>query len=144
MKVVGEEYFNSRQQILEGSLKIPSLPNCSIWCYDVHDGKMVYELTQYSKWNRSGTPNILCYCYKGEGLKANHVCEMLTTLDYSHWWCQSEVKWDAKNPMSQDADKHCDWADLENNGVTHFGVKPEQFPIDSIRFDTFHLTCAIL
>ena len=28
--------------------------------------------------------------------------------------------------------------------MTHFGVKPEQFPIDSIRFDTFHLTCAIL
>jgi hypothetical protein len=104
---------------------------------------MVYELMQHSKWNRTGTPNILCFCTKGEGLEANHVCQMLTTADYSFFWHQSKVKWDT-NPMSQDKERHCDWADLENNEVAHFGVKPEQFPIDSIRFDTFHLTCAIL
>ena len=72
LKVVGAEYLGSRKKIVEGSMKVPSLPNSKIWCYDVHDGKMQYELTQHSKWNRKYCPNILCYYQKGDGLKANH------------------------------------------------------------------------
>ena len=45
---------------------------------------------------------------------------------------------------SHDEKKHCDWADSENWGVTHFGVKPDELPLDSIRFDCFHLPCAIM
>ena len=38
---------------------------------------------------------------------------------------------------------HCNWADRKNKGCTHFGVSPDLLPRDGIRFDTFHLKCAV-
>jgi hypothetical protein len=143
LSVIGAEYFHSRKKILDGSLKIPAYPNSRIWCYDVHDVKFVYELTQHSKWNRSGSPNLLCYCRKGEGLLANHQCELMSTEDHKYYYDLSKEKWD-EDVTFHDKEKHRDWSDSENWGVTHFGVSPDDLSLDSIRFDCFHLSCSIL
>lgn len=36
-----------------------------------------------------------------------------------------------------------DWVDTQNYGVSHFGFDANLFPINGIRFDTFHLRLAI-
>lgn len=36
-----------------------------------------------------------------------------------------------------------DWIDVENEGVSHFGLHPNYLPRDNICFDVFHLCCAI-
>ena len=106
MQVIGKEsikvlrtvlstYFESRQKILEGSSRISSLPDSSIWCYDVHDGKMQYELTQHSKWNRKVCPNLLCYCQRGEGLLPNHTCELMKQEDCEFFFNQSKLKYES-------------------------------------------------
>lgn len=38
---------------------------------------------------------------------------------------------------------HLDWCDLNNVGVSLFGLHPEELRRDNIRFDIFHLQCAI-
>ena len=143
LKIVGSDYLTARKKIVEGSLTIPSCPNSKLWCYDVHDGKMHYELTQHSKWNRKYCPNLLCYCQKGDGLKSNHTCELMTRDDNKWYVAQSKAVWD-RNETSHDALKYRDWADAENWGVTHFGVSPEEYPLDTLRYDTFHMSCSIL
>ena len=37
-----------------------------------------------------------------------------------------------------------DWCDSDNFGVTHFGIDPSQFHIQSVRQDFFHCKCAII
>ena len=144
LKTVGSEWFESRKKPLNGTFKVPSHQDSKVFCYDVHDAKMVYELYQHSKWNRRHCPNLLCYCSKGEGLAANHSCEFMSHDDHKFFHATSRLKWDALDATSRDALKHRDWADQENWGVTHFGLEPDVIPLDTIRFDTFHMTCAIL
>ena len=36
-----------------------------------------------------------------------------------------------------------DWCDRENKGITHFEFSPQLLPRSSIRFDVFHLRCAV-
>ena len=38
---------------------------------------------------------------------------------------------------------HLDWVDKNNDGCSHIGIHPDLLPRDIIRFDTFHLKCAI-
>ena len=41
--------------------------------YDMHDGKMLYLLTQHSLWNRKNHPFLLCKCKRGAGARdINH------------------------------------------------------------------------
>ena len=40
-------------------------------------------------------------------------------------------------------EKHLDWCDLENMGITHYGFHPDVLPRGNIRFDIFHLRSAI-
>ena len=40
------------------------------------------------------------------------------------------------------ADHHAD-CDKWNNGITHFGLHPDYFDREMIRFDIFHLRCAV-
>ena len=35
------------------------------------------------------------------------------------------------------------WVDEKNDGISHFGLHPDLLPRDGIRFDTFHMKCAI-
>ena len=36
-----------------------------------------------------------------------------------------------------------DWVDIQNDGVSHFGIEPDLLPRDSLHFDTFHMKCAV-
>ena len=36
--------------------------------HDVHDGKMIYNLTDHSKWNLKYLPYILCTCHRSNGV----------------------------------------------------------------------------
>ena len=38
---------------------------------------------------------------------------------------------------------HMDWIDAQNLGISHFGFHPNLLRRDNIRFDVFHLRCAI-
>lgn len=55
------------------------LDGVNLSLYDMHDGKMLYMLTQHSLWNRKYHPFLLCKCEHGEGVKnANHKCIQFT------------------------------------------------------------------
>ena len=41
-----------------------------------------------------------------------------------------------------DFSAHMDWIDESNHGTSHFGLHPDDFPIESARCDVFHLRCA--
>ena len=64
------------------------------------------------------------------------------------YWGRSLRRWDDKRLIS-DANnvytkkKHREWCDINNVGITHFGLHPDEFRRDDIRFDIFHLRCAI-
>ena len=159
MQVLGKEdfttlngslsnYFQSRQEYTSGTKKIQHLPNSKVYCYDVHDGKMMYMLFQHSVWNRKHHPFIMCKCKRFEGVNENesHVCNLWSDEDYKKSWEKSLRRWKSKceKPDSTyDNPKHKDWCDENNFGVTHFGIHPDKLPISTIRFDVFHLTCAI-
>ena len=51
--------------------------------YDLHDGKMLYLLTQHSVWNRKEHPFLLCECGRGEGVinNNNHKCKIISNDD---------------------------------------------------------------
>jgi len=63
--------------------------------------------------------------------------------DCEFFFNQSKQKYES-GATSYDEAAHRDWADEENWGVTHFGITPNALPLDSMRFDVFHMSCAIL
>ena len=42
-----------------------------------------------------------------------------------------------------DLDAHHAWIDQHNHGILHFGIYPNHLRLNNLRFDVFHLTCAI-
>ena len=112
---------------------------------------MLYLLTQHAQWNRKHSPFLLCSCTKGEGVRnnENHVCKLITSNDQKSLYNNSEKVWNERSYYAKDRNKkyskkdHMDWADRKSKGITHFGVSPDLLPRESIRFDTFHLKCAI-
>ena len=55
------------------------ISNNKILFYDIHDGKMLYLLTQHSLFNHRHHPFILCTCKRGEGLNdSDHNCRLMT------------------------------------------------------------------
>ena len=82
---IGEEnrthIFPAIQKTLEDiqTLKkegMTELPNNQLNYYELHDGKMLYLLTQHSLFNRKHFPFLLCTCGRGEGvIDEDHVCK---------------------------------------------------------------------
>ena len=140
------DYLMFRRELVEGRFQFPSFPSSTIWTYDVHDGKMLYLLTQHSQWNRKHHPFLMCDCQRGKGFSINHVCSMWNDDEYSKKWNTSLRKWEAMTPLPQEwtVKKHRDWCDERNSGITHLGFDPEFLPMSTIRFDTFHLSCAVI
>ena len=68
-----QSYFQQRKRLSD------ELVTKSYHFYDLHDGKMLYLLTQHSMWNRKNRPFLLCSCERGEGVKNNnsHVCKTI-------------------------------------------------------------------
>lgn len=109
---------------------------------------MLYLLTQHSLWNRTHHPFLLFTCKRGEGvMNSDHECKLLSHEDQVHYWDRSLRRWDDKiarsGPESYTMDKHRDWIDIHNYGVSHFGIHPTEIPRDTIRFYVFHLRCAV-
>ena len=57
--VVDSVYESKKKLINEG---LESLPSCNVSFYDMHDGKMLYLLTQHSLYSRKFHPFLLCDC----------------------------------------------------------------------------------
>ena len=151
------DYFEKRKELSQGSIHLKDLPNSKIWCYDVHDGKMLYSLLQYSMWNRKHSPFIMCKYKRREGLNNDsHECTMFDDETYKNLWIKSKDRWEYKKKKdsrrtpstlrikSYENSHHRDWCDSKNFGVTHYGIHPDQLHVSSMRFDVFHLKCAII
>ena len=115
--------------------------------YDLHDGKMLYLLTQHSLFNRKHRPFLLCSCGKGDGVRDTmHKCIQLdhdTQVDLyerSRWRFNKKQ---AKVGSDYTYKLHMDWVDNKNNGVSHFGLSPLVMPRHYIRFDLFHLRSSV-
>ena len=145
-----QSFLASRKKYVADAYPLQQHPRSKLWCYDLHDVKMLYLLTQHSLWNRKHHPFLLCSCKRNIGVLNNeeHICKFTTDDQYKIAWQRSLKRWEAKRRRllpnkSYDESHHKDWCDSSNDGVTHFGVHPDSLPISSIRFDMFHLSAAI-
>ena len=144
-----ESYLIKRQEYVLQNLPVKDLPLSKVWCYDIHDAKMLYLLTQHSLWNRKHHPFLMCNCKRGESLLniEDHQCSFITDDAYSKAWQRSNRRWDTKRMRSGDEtyneSHHKNWCDVSNQGITHFGLSPLSFPLSTLRFDIFHLSAAI-
>ena len=146
---VTKDYYNVRTRFNNKSLKLEvEEPGTGIevFCYDTHDGKMIYELTQHSSWSRKHHPYVLCKCNRGAStMTTNHICEMMSDQEYERLWKNSKERYDNEIRLNKCYTKetHRKWCDKDNFGVTHFGIDPKTFPLSTIRFDVFHMFMAI-
>ena len=146
---VTKNYYELRTRFNKKDLKLDvenDGTGIEVYCYDTHDGKMIYELTQHSSWSRKHHPYVLCKCSKGESTKSsNHICQKISDKDYERHWTYSKERFEQE--VAKDAEytkeSHRKWCDEENLGITHFGIDPRKFPLSTIRFDVFHLFMAI-
>ena len=121
------------------------------WAFeDMHDAKMSYCLTQHSLWNRRGKPYLLCSCARGEGVTQNRdssfMCKWISHEEQVRLYERSERRWNRKRSdvgESYTSKKHMDWIDENNEGISHFGIHPTYLRRDCIKFDVFHMKCAI-
>ena len=126
--------------------------------YDMHDGKMLYLLTQHGQWNRKYHPFLLCKCSRGDGVLNNdsHVCRIIGNAQQKEYYKKSKLQWEkqlykiqqhnnkpGRTKKTYEVKDHMKWVDKHNYGISHFGVSPDVLDRDKIRFDTFHLKCAI-
>ena len=135
-------YFQERLEVSEDSM-------FDNWFfYDLHDGKMLYLLTQHSLWNRKTKPFLLCSCSRGEGVENNldHRCKIINHNDQVKYYQLSKDKFEqmeTSTTTKYTLKQHLKWVDEENEGISHFGVHPDLMPRHNIRFDTFHLKCSV-
>ena len=85
---------------------------------------------------------------RGNGVRDNnHVCTFVTHDKQISHYSRSERRWELKREqvgaVQYDRKKHLDWTDQHNFGITHFGIHPQLLQRDNIRFDTFHMKCAL-
>lgn len=142
-----KDYLEIRRELVEGSIKSNLLPNSKLWCYDVHDGKLLYLMAQHSMWNRKNHPFLMCKCTRGrQNFDESHKCSMWSDEEYVEKWNISKTKWDIQTSNTQDwsTKKHKEWCDERNYGITHLGIDPRLLPVSTIRFDSFHLSCAVI
>ena len=116
--------------------------------YKLHDGKMSHLLTGHALYNRKHHPFLLCTCQCGDGLKPGHVCTPVTHARTLEMWEKSRKRWEYKLSKLKEGETytkkdHMDFVDKYLLGISHFGIHPEYLPRDLIRFDAFHLRCAI-
>jgi len=72
--------------------------NANIDCYEMHDGKMLYQFTQHSVYSWKLHPMLLCKCKRGEGVKdLDHSCTIIEDSDQLEYYNRSESRWHRKN-----------------------------------------------
>ena len=92
----------------------------NIFLYDMHDGKMLYALTQHSAYNRKYHPFLLCKCGPGDGVRdPSHVCLLIEHDKQVERFEQSKTKWthfaniyeQKVPPQKYTESDHRNWAD---------------------------------
>ena len=150
LKPLVDEHYKHRRTI-ELQFK-EKYPNKVLINYDLHDGKMIYLLTQHTSYSRKNHPFLLCGCKRNESVKkllANstyiHECKMFTDDEVTKLYNKSDEMFKKQLDLNKEYShkEHVKWADESNFGITHFGVHPEQLLYSKIRLDTFHMICQI-
>ena len=134
-------FMNSSEQARTGSVTL----------YDLHDRKMLYLLTQHSSWNRKNHPFLMCKCMRGDGVKdEQHQCNMMNNAEVTSYWERSKEYWEMKQEEVRNGkmkeyslQTHMEFVDECNFGIAHFGLHPNLLNYKNIRYDTFHMKCAI-
>ena len=69
-------HYKSKRMLKEELLK----QGTNLILYDVHDAKILCNLTQYSQWNRKHHPFVLCKCKRGKAAAnfQTHKCEIIS------------------------------------------------------------------
>ena len=146
LKICSTKYFQERQSLIDGNSQLVGLEQSKLYHYDVFDGKLLYEYLQCSKWNRTNKRFCICSCSQRQGVEDDeHLCQIFTDTNYENLFLKAKRRWEKnteKDP-TYNIDKHRKWCDVKNNGVTELGIDPKIWPISTIRFDVFHMLCAI-
>ena len=82
----------------------------------------------------------------GIGRESSHRCTKITHGEMTDLFNRSKRRWEAKRTRVgpvYNRKAHMTWVDETNQGVSHFGIHPDLLPPDNIRFDCFHMKCAI-
>ena len=135
-----KSHYEERKVLLQ---EIGKKQNMKLILFDVHDAKMIYNIMQYSLWNRKYHPFLLCKCLKGESVVnlENHTCVLITDEESEKLHDKSKKRFADKfnNEMTlSNEEKHREWCDKHNFGITHFGLHPSLMPPSSIAFDSLH------
>ena len=143
MKPIVEEHYQQRDKVIDA---INKEEGCTLRCYDVHDGKMLYLLSQHSSYNRKHKPMLMCNCERGACFRRKrHTCRKFTDDEIIRLYDNSKQRYDLMRQENQDYNvkNHAQWCDISNCGVTHFGLNPRIFKYSRIRYDTFHMICQV-
>ena len=88
----------------------------------------------------------LCKCNKGEAVgNDNHVCVLITNKEQEEGYAKSLAHYETLTGTDELKKKALIkiWSKQFNFGITHYGLPPSMFPLDSIIPDTFHLCSAL-
>ena len=98
-----DSVYERKEAILNNNITIQ--PDCKfinkeskISLYDLHDGKMLYLLSQHSLFNCKFYLFILCKCQRGEGVinNKNHKCKMISHKEQIFYYIRSIKRWKDK------------------------------------------------
>ena len=114
----------------------------------MHDAKFSYMMIQCSAWSRKYYPYAACACLRGAGRLSGHVCSLFTPEEYRELWQKSERRMSSQAILSAmqssgryTKEDHRNWVDEYNKGVSHLGVPPSSWSIESLVWDVFHGRC---
>ena len=87
-----ENVYKEKLELRQNGIRENGIAGSKFCLYDLHDGKMLYMLTQHSLFNQKHYPFLLCKCKRGEGVSNNgsHVCEMISHTEQIRLYKQSK------------------------------------------------------
>ena len=147
MSPILNSYFIERKRLETGVDKPIGFEESKVWLYDMHDAKLWYELFAHSLWSRKHHRFLLCACtsYARVCDNSSENCHFINDLDFAQKYEFSKERWEDRmaRGVQYSKDSHKNWCDEHNFGITHFAVKPQSMPPSHVRFDMFHMKCAV-
>ena len=142
------EMYKQKKAIRDNENKVEGRDS-KVSFFDLHDGKMLYILTQHSLYSRKYHPFLLCKCQRGQAVKdPSHQCNLIDHEDQIKYFELSKKRMEKKRSRLASNQEythkdHMDWVDKHNYGISHFGIHPDLLPRDNILFDIMHCKMAI-
>jgi len=105
-------------------------------------------LTQHSFWSRRNHPFILCKCKWGQAVAnyGTHRYRIIKDIDQVKYYDRSKMKFEelyGNDYTKFNTNKHREWADESNYGITHFGIHPNDLLNSHIGFDALHCRLSV-